>query len=131
MVDAFLAMSSNRVLNRSEPERSWRTPMRRGHVGGLMFLARLSGGPLGLRTPGILESRGGAGIDRKETKIETEGEMIVGIIAVMNPLIEIGIEGETIAGDPRGIVIGTVRGADVTGGDVMIADRLIHEGCGR
>ena len=88
-------------------------------------------GPLGLRTPAILESRGGAGIDREETKIETEGEMIVGIIAVMNRLIETGIEGETIAGDPRGIVIGAVRGADVTGGGVMIADRLIHEGCGR
>ena len=40
-------------------------------------------------------------------------------------------EGEMIAGDPKGIVIGTVRGADVTGGDVTIADRLSHEDCGR
>ena len=27
--------------------------------------------------------------------------------------------------------IGTARGADVTGGDVTIADRLSHEDCGR
>ena len=45
--------------------------------------------------------------------------------------IESEIEGEMIAGDPRGIVIGTVRGADVTGGDVTIADRLSHGDCGR
>ena len=45
----------------------------------------------------------------------------------------IGIEtgGETIAGDLRGNMTGTVREADVTGGDVMIADRPIHKGCGR
>ena len=41
------------------------------------------------------------------------------------------IGSEMIAGDPKGIVTGTVRGADVTGGDVTIAGRLSHGDCGR
>ena len=53
------------------------------------------------------------------------------IVVVMIRSIENVIEGEMIVGDPRGIVTGIVRGADVTGGDVTIADRLCHEGCGR
>ena len=96
-----------------------------------MSPARPPGGLLGLRTPGILESRGGAGVDREGTKIENEGETIVGIVVVMNRSIKTKIEGGTIAGGPRGIVTETVRGADVTGGDVMTADWLIHKGCGR
>ena len=53
------------------------------------------------------------------------------IVVMMIHSIGSEIEGEMIAGDPKGIVIGTVRGADVTGGDVTIADRLSHEDCGR
>ena len=53
------------------------------------------------------------------------------IVVMMNHTIGSGIEGEMIAGDPREIVIGIVRGADVTGGDVTIAGRLSHEDCGR
>ena len=52
------------------------------------------------------------------------------IVVMMNHTIGSGIEGEMIAGDPREIVIGIVRGADVTGGDVTIAGRLSHEDCG-
>ena len=88
-----------------------------------MSLARPPEGPLGLRMPGICESREGAGVDRGETKIVIEGETIVGIIAVMNRLIGTEFEGGTIAGGPKGIVTGTVRGADATGGDVMTAGR--------
>ena len=50
---------------------------------------------------------------------------------MMNHSIGSEIEGEMIAGDPKGIVTGTARGADVTGGGVTIADRLSHEDCGR
>ena len=51
------------------------------------------------------------------------------IVVMMTHSIGSGIEGEM-----RGIVIEIVRGADVTGGDVTIADRLshvVHEDCGR
>ena len=144
-VDAFLAMSSNMVLARqvrgfirngeeggvgSSQPACGKLPCS-GHVGVRMSLVRPPEGPLGLRTPGIPESREGAGIDRGETKIVIEGETIVGIIAVMNRLIGTEIEGGMIAGGPKGIVTRTVRGADATGGDVMTADRLIHKGCGR
>ena len=53
------------------------------------------------------------------------------IVVMMIRSVESEIEGEMIAGDPRGIVTGTVRGADATGGDVAIADRLSHGDCGR
>ena len=110
VVDAFLAMSSNREFNRQVREdrnarrlgvggsRSWRTPMQRVLVG---VPVRPPGGPLGRRRHGIPED--------------------VGVARC----------GETAAGDPRGIVTGTVRRADATGGGAMIADRLIDEGCGR
>ena len=134
-VDAFLSMSTNRVLNRQV-----RHFIRNGEDGSVLEVlnqivanshaARArrgtkvsrtpSGRLLGRRTPGIPESREGAGVDRGETRIETEEEMIVGIIAVMNRSIGTEIGGETIAGGPRGSVTGTVRGADVTGGDVMM-----------
>ena len=96
-----------------------------------MFPALPLGGPLGPWTPGIPENREGADIDRGVTKIETEEGTMFEIVVVMIHSIESEIEGEMIAGDPRGIVTGTVRGADVTGGDVTIADRLSHGDCGR
>ena len=102
-----------------------------GNVGERMFPERHPGGPLGLWTPGTPETQEGAGVGHGGTRIEIGGETIVGIVVMMNQMIEIGIGGETIAGDPRGIETGTVRGADVTGGGVTIADRLSHEGCGR
>ena len=46
------------------------------------------------------------------------------IVVMMSHSIGSEIEGEMIAGDSKGIVIGTVRGADVPGGDVTIADGL-------
>ena len=141
-MDAFLAMSSNRVLNRQVREF-----IRNGEEGSALEVLnqivanshaeRARRGTDVSRTPsrrsvrpGIPERREGAGINRGETKIEIEGETIFGIIVVMNRSIKTEIEGE-IAGDPRGITTGAVRGAGVTGGGVMIADRLNHEGCGR
>ena len=77
------------------------------------------------------ENREGAGIVRGATKIVTGGGTMLEIVVMMNHTIGSGIKGEMIAGDPRQIVIGIVRGADVTGGDVTIAGRLSHEDCGR
>ena len=111
--------------------KSWQTPVQDGNVGERMFPERLPGGPLGLWAAGTPETQEGAGIGHEGTKIEIGGETIVGIVVMMNRMIEVGIGGETIAGDARGIETGTVRGADVTGGGVTIADRLRHEGCGR
>ena len=78
--------------------------------------------PWSVRTPeagdsrgsrqGIPEDREGAGVGHGETMIVAEGEMIVGIVAAMNRSIGTKIGGETTAGDPRGIVTGTVRGVD-------------------
>ena len=96
-----------------------------------MFPERRLGGPIGHRTLGIPESREGEDIDHGGTRIEIVGETIVGIIGMMIRWNATEIDGEMIAGDPRGIATGNVRGADVTGGGVMIAGRLIHEGCGR
>ena len=96
-----------------------------------MYPVLLLGGPLGPWTPGIPENQEGADIVRGVTKIVTGGGTMLEIVVMMTRTIGSGIEGEMIAGDPRGIVIGTVRGADVTGGDVTIADRLSHEDCGR
>ena len=47
------------------------------------------------------------------------------LVIVVMMTYSIGSENgdEMIAGDVRGIVIGTVRGADVTGGDVTTADQ--------
>ena len=95
-----------------------------------MFPVLLLGGPLGPWTPGIPESRGGADTVRGARMIATGGTMLV-IVVMMIHSIGSEIEGEMIAGDPKGIVIGTVRGADVTGGDVTIAGRLSHGDCGR
>ena len=63
--------------------------------------------------------------------IVTGGGAMLVIVEMMNHSIGSEIEGEMIAGGPKGIVTGTVRGADVTGGDVTIAGRLSHEDCGR
>ena len=67
MVDAFLAMSSNRVLNRQvrdgeegsalEALKQTVANSQSGHVGVRMSPARPLEGSLGLTTPGILESR--------------------------------------------------------------------------
>ena len=114
ILDAFLAMSSDWVLNRQVRDfikngeegrwklstRSWRTLTWSGPVGGLLSPARLLGGPLGLWTLGILESRGGADIDRGVMKIEIEEGTMFGIVVVMIRSIENEIEGEMIAGDP-------------------------------
>ena len=96
-----------------------------------MFPVLLLGGPLGPWTPGIPESRGGADTVRGARMIETGGGTMLVIVVMMIHSIGSEIEGEMIAGDPKGIEIGTVRGADVTGGDVTIAGRLSHEDCGR
>ena len=146
-VDAFLAMSNNRVLNRQVIEF-----IRNGEEGSALEVLnqivanshaeRARRGTDVSRTPSrrsvrtqdtrdSRESRRRRYRPRRVTKIEIEGETIFGIIVVMNRSIETEIEGEMIAGDPRGIATGTVRGADVTGGGVMIADRLNHKGCGR
>ena len=70
MVDAFLTMSPDRVLNRQVKD------FARNGVGIRMFHALPLKGPLGLWTPGIPENQGGADIDRGATKIETEGGTI-------------------------------------------------------
>ena len=114
MGDAFLAMSSDRVrLETSDRAHRGtdvsRTPSRRS-----------------VRTHETSDSRESTA---KRQRIEAEEETIVGIIVMMSRSIGTEIE-EEIAGGPKENVTGTVRGADVTGGDVMIADRLIHKGCG-
>ena len=96
-----------------------------------MFLVLLLGGPLGPWTPGIPESREDADTDLGAKKIVTGGGTMLVIVGMMNLSSGSEIEGEMIAGDPKGIVTGTVRGADVTGGDVTIAGRLSYEDCGR
>ena len=96
-----------------------------------MFPVLLLGGPLGPWTPGIPESRGGAGTVRGARMIATGGGTMLVIVVMMIHLIGSEIEGEMIAGDPKGIVTGTVRWAGVTGGDVTIAGRLSHGDCGR
>ena len=96
-----------------------------------MFPVLLLGGPLGPWTPGIPESREGADTVHGAKMIVTGGGTMLVIVEMMNHSIGSEIEGEMIAGGPRGIVIGTVRGAGATGGDVTIADRPSHEDCGR
>ena len=96
-----------------------------------MFPVLLLGGPLGPWTPGIPENREGADTVRGARMIETGGGTMLVIVVMMIHSIGSEIEGEMIAGDSKGIVIGTVRGADVTGKDVTIAGRLSHEDCGR
>ena len=97
------------------------------HAGVRRFLAYSPRGPLGRRRPGIFRVRGGVAIDRGETKIKIEGEMIV---AAMDRSVGTETRGDTIVGGSRGIVIENVCGADVIGGDMMIDDRPIREGCG-
>ena len=77
------------------------------------------------------DSRGGAGTVRGARMIATGGGTMLVIVVMMIHSIGSEIEGEMIAGDPKGIVTGTVRGAGVTGGDVTIAGRLSHGDCGR
>ena len=96
-----------------------------------MFLVLLLGGPLGPWIPGIPEGRGDADTALGARMIVTGGGTMLVIVGMMNLSSGSEIEGEMIAGDPKGIVTGTVRGADVTGGDVTIAGRLSHEDCGR
>ena len=146
VVDALLSISTNRVLNRQvrdfirngedasalEALNQIVTNSRPGgDVGTRTFPALLLGGPLGPWTLGIPESQEGADTVRGVTKIVTGGGKMLVIVEMVTHSIGSEIEGEMIAGDPRGIVIGTVRGADVTGEDVTIADRLSHEDCGR
>ena len=144
-MDAFLGMSSNRVLTKQVREF-----IRHGEDGSALealnqlvansHAERARRGTDVSRTPSRRSVRTQEARDSRESrrrryrprKIEIGGETIVGIMAmVVNRLIGTETEGETIAGGPRGIVTGTVCGADATGGDVMIADRLIHEGCSR
>ena len=147
VVDAILAVSTNRVLNKQvrdfirngedasalEALNQIVTNSRSGRrrIGNRMFPVLLLGCPLGLWTPGIPESREGVDTVRGARMIATEGGMMLVIVVMMIHSIGSEIEGEMIAEDPKGIAIGTARGADVTGGDVTIADRLSHEDCGR
>ena len=121
-MDAFLAMSSNRV-----PNRQVREFIRNGEEGSALEVLnqivanshaeRARRGTDVSRTP----SRRSVRTDTRDSRESRRRRY--------RPRSE--IEGEMIVGDPRGIATGTVRGADVTGGGVMIADRLNHEGCGR
>ena len=136
VVDAFLTMSPDRVLNKQV-----RDFIRNGeNASALQVLNQIvANSRLGRtrrdsdvsRTPSQRSVRTLGTRDSRETKIETEGGTMFEIVVVMIRSIESEIKGEMIAGDLRGIVTGTVRGADVTGGVVTIADRLSHGDCGR
>ena len=146
VVDAFLSISTNRVLNKQV-----RDFIRNGEdASALEALNQIVTNSRSgrrhresdvSRTPsrrsvrtvdtGIPESRGGAGTVRGARMIATGGGTMLVIVVMMIHSIGSEIEGEMIAGDPKGIVTGTVRGAGVTGGDVTIAGRLSHGDCGR
>ena len=125
VVNAFLTMSPDRVLNKQVRDfiRNGENASALEALNQIVTNSRLG---RGRRDSGILESREGADTVRGVTKIVTGGGTMLEIVVMMTHSIGSGIEGEMIAGDLRGIVIGTVRGADVTGGDVTIADRLSH-----
>ena len=146
VVEAFLSISTNRVLNKQvrdfirngedtsalEALNQIVTNSRSGRRRrDRMFPVLPLGGPLGPWTPGIPESREGADTVHGARMIVTGGGTMLVIVVMMNHSIGSKIEGEMIAGGPKAIATGTVRGADVTGGDVTIAGRLSHEDCGR
>ena len=143
-VDASLAMSSNRVLTKQVREF-----IRNGEDGSaLEALNQLGKLPYRASTSGyVSRTPSRRSVRTQDTRHSRESRRRRcrprrdedrdrrrddrRDLAMMNRLIETETEGGMIAGGPRGIVTGTVRGADATGGDVMIADRLIHEGCSR
>ena len=142
VVNAFLTMSPDRVLNKQV-----RDFIRNGeNASALEALNQIvTNSPRerasGSRTPSRRSFRTLDTRDSRESRrrryrprrdeIVAGGGTMLEIVAMVTHSIGSGIEGEMIAGDARGIVIGTVRGAGVTGGDVTIADRLGHEDSGR
>ena len=113
-----MSVSTNRVLNKQvrdfirngEDASALEALNRGGGVGNRTFPALLLGGPLGPWTPGIPESREGADTVRGARMIATGGGTMLVIVVMMIHSIGSENEGEMIAGDPKGIVIGTVRG---------------------
>ena len=135
MVDAFLTMSPDRVLNKQVRDfiRNGENASALEVLNQIVANSRLGRGRRDSdvsRTPSRRSVRALDTRDSRESRrrryrprLETEGGTMFKIVVVMIRSIESEIEGE--------MMTGTVRGADVTGGDVTIADRLSHGDCGR